>query len=98
MERAAFLTGSALDAFADIDGVRLFQFSGNGGDRAEPCTFGTALTQLGIDLQVNKRLALSGRAFFIHNMGDIFVPEIFHGADNREIGRASCRERVCLYV
>ena len=83
MERAAFLTGSALDAFADIDGVRLFQFSGNGGDRAEPCTFGTALTKFRVNLKAYHCFTLACRTFFIHYMSNVFVTEILKRRYNR---------------
>ena len=72
----ALFAGSAFDTLGRINGMRFLYCAGNGSDRTHTGTFGTAAAKLRIDLIRHQCFTLACRTFFVHDMGNIFIPEI----------------------
>ena len=78
-EAALLDTGAALDAGAHVDHMRLLDGAGDGTHRADPGAGGAALALVGDDLIMKQGFADAGRAFLVHDMRDVLVPEEFEG-------------------
>src|SRR5699024_6316160 len=79
-------TCAALHALLRVDHVSLPDLSDDGVRRTGPCAERTSLTFIRIDPVLYKVLTDTRRTFLIHDMGDVFVPEISQGGEHR-IGR-----------
>ena len=83
MQTAVAYAGAALDTLRLVNGVRLFQYAGDGIHGAVLCTEVAAYAVLGVDGIVEHRHALLGAAFLFHDMLHIFVTEIGKSGKNR---------------
>ncbi len=61
--------------------MRVLDRAGNGADGADTGAGGAALALVGDDLIMKQGFADAGRAFLIHDMRDVLVPEEFEGGE-----------------
>jgi hypothetical protein len=89
VEPAEAEADAALDTASAINGVRFFLFPGNGIFRTFHTAEGAAGAGVCIYLVGKEILAHAGAAFFIENMGLVFMLEIPDRAQDRVAGRAA---------
>jgi len=80
LETAYFITTSTLDALCLVDNMGFLALSGYAADGAVTRTHGAAHAFLRRYFVMNQRLALVGRTFLVHYMGNIFFTEPTQGA------------------